>query len=651
MAPVDTRTLFTCGQVEYIRETPTTRVKFWKRLKRWIPNPFNQPFTTHADHLCFRCSEDHAKHERNHPFMANPRIKRRAPPTRGTSQTLIAIALAEDETSIQALKTAQEHNLHHAGMRLPEQVCQMTVAQQIASKEAEHDLERSYQFWNSLHESHKHLVDFSSNKSYGAFAELHLCHLCLDRRRALVDPMYREKTQLRDHFIVPDSFSAIPQDDSDSDVIKWCQTASLQVVSEEEMPCRPVGDDFIAEIGATMVPQAGVYHMTPEEQDAAVEQEFSKVAARMAAAVRRGRVQQVQEYPEEIFLGYAVLTTSSSGSSPSSSPNPTPASSPGSIPTTFDESSGMRRDRIFHPSQRRRIWSSVLRRLSRDGSNSDADTDESPARVVPVNPTVGEGRAVPVAPTHRDMEIRTADAFAAHARTTHRRDDSLVNEANASPPIPANQQTWTRHPQYRSRHPNPNHVDRNLERVRNFLSLPSTATAADIINIPLLHPSDPRFSNDLYSASVPPPTSHRHSSAPARSPSPSRSPCSLPTPRSARIPARPPGSPGIPALDEQRSLARQNQNPTPASSVRPSVRQTRVRASGNPPAMRTGTTRMWTRRRALDCASSAPPSRWWSADRTPTEQARPGAIGSGDRRCCGTRRSSRMSKERIRIRI
>jgi hypothetical protein len=43
-----------------------------------------------------------------------------------------------------------------------------------------------------------------------------------------------------------------------------------------------------------------------------------------------------------------------------------------------------------------------------------------------------------------------------------------------------------------------------MGRIRNFLSLPSNATAAHIINIPLLHSKDPRFGDDLCSASIPP---------------------------------------------------------------------------------------------------------------------------------------------------
>ena len=618
MAPVNTRTLFTCGHVEYVRETSSTTVKFWKKMKRWIPNPFKQPSTINADCLCFRCSEDQTRHEGNHPFVAttaNPRIKRRAPPARGTSQTLVAIALAEDETSIQALKSAQEHNLHLADMRLLGQVPQMTVAQQIASKEAERDLERSCQFWNDLHESHKHLVDFASNKSYGPFAELHLCRLCLESRRALVDPMYREKTLLRDHIIIPDPFLDIPQDDSNSTSSSGAETAGTQVASEETA-CRPVGDDFIAEIGATMVPQADSYEGTQkdEEYDAA-KQEFAEIAARMTAA-RRGQVQQLQDYPEEIRSGYAAL----------------PTSSPGPIPTTFDEIFGVEETEFSVHLRGGGLGSFFWRKFSGGESDSDSDT-ESPVRIVPFTATMRGGKAAhipsplsptelrrkrhlcklrhiappaqapssslfwqaptPVAATNRDMQAH--DDFTARARTTHHGNHSRVNQANASPCTPANQQPSTRPLNTDLSAPNPNREVGSLAvgRIRNFLCPSMTATPAGIFNIPLLHPTDPRFVDYLRSVSVPhpPPTNtpprlraghRRRSHHPAR--------------------AQPP-PPSRLAGHSRTGCAALSGPPEPCVRPRPAEART---ASENL------TTR---RRRAHDSGSSTPRSRWRSAER------------------------------------
>ena len=107
-------------------------------------------------------------------------IRRSAPPARGTSQTVAAVALGGQGHSVPALQAVQTRWAEIANLSRSSSIEEFSTQHQVLATEAEHTLDRIDQFWRSVHA--KHVVRIHptilSSSDRGPDAGP-LCHVCL----------------------------------------------------------------------------------------------------------------------------------------------------------------------------------------------------------------------------------------------------------------------------------------------------------------------------------------------------------------------------------------------------------------------------------------------------------------------------------------
>lgn len=239
----DDRTLFTCEHTH--SPTHSTGKKIWRILRRWTPNALSRSSQHTIPTPYPQCTKDHHRetgmqdsinrHDRQ--ATANPlRAARCAPPARGINQTLMAITLAEDSTSISALKTAQYLNSQLADFRTPDKILAPTRAQQERDlRQTLEDIERASNFWWNFHQRHRGLIHFPLEKPWSSYAGPYSCRLCRECRDALTDSRLRQRTALRDHFVF-DPFNPALTDEFDPEIT----LDNIVEPSEVSLPLSPI---------------------------------------------------------------------------------------------------------------------------------------------------------------------------------------------------------------------------------------------------------------------------------------------------------------------------------------------------------------------------------------------------------------------------
>lgn len=124
---------FRCGHEELIpaeNERKTIRSK----IRRWI-GPKNRISRS----LCDACVANNRRH---------------APPARGTSQTLAAVALAGEGNSVPALQAVQDRWAGIAAISTSNDIEEFSHDHQVSAVDAERALESIDQFWKATHDDH-----------------------------------------------------------------------------------------------------------------------------------------------------------------------------------------------------------------------------------------------------------------------------------------------------------------------------------------------------------------------------------------------------------------------------------------------------------------------------------------------------------------
>jgi hypothetical protein len=176
-----------------------------------------------------------------HEMRTNPNPLRQkrvrcAPPARGINQTLVAITLAEDPSSIHALKAAQRHSHLQAKARTAEKVEKPTRLQQEAQRwQTRADFADAESFWLDIHESHRGKIHFDLARPYSSFAGPRECGLCRGHRDAIVDPSARAA----DHFVLDDFDPEVPDELVGGIKLEiWGEVDELEALVERRLTSR-----------------------------------------------------------------------------------------------------------------------------------------------------------------------------------------------------------------------------------------------------------------------------------------------------------------------------------------------------------------------------------------------------------------------------
>src|SRR5271154_2725727 len=90
---------YKCGHLEVTKEVQNIdRSKpIWMKIKSIFPKGMRKETSVH---LCSKCFGVQLPEEREQAFNHQANTQRKAPPTKGVSETIAAVALAEDKTAV-----------------------------------------------------------------------------------------------------------------------------------------------------------------------------------------------------------------------------------------------------------------------------------------------------------------------------------------------------------------------------------------------------------------------------------------------------------------------------------------------------------------------------------------------------------------------
>lgn len=141
----------------------------WTELKRWTHTN-----TRKSSSLCSNCQK------------INPR---KAPPARGTSQTIAALGLAEHTNAVEALREVQHRWEDIAARTTADQIEEFSDQHRATASHAEQDLNRMHMFWAERHATH--MSSLSTELMHSGRRGPLDCRLCKEYAQSLVEPQYQ----------------------------------------------------------------------------------------------------------------------------------------------------------------------------------------------------------------------------------------------------------------------------------------------------------------------------------------------------------------------------------------------------------------------------------------------------------------------------
>lgn len=371
---------------------------------------------------------------------------RYAPLARAVNQTLMAITLGSDATSVQALKAIQRSCSTQAQRQTsstnasPSLLTSTKTQQEAEHPHATTEIARVESIWREIHDDHRGLIHFGLERPYGSYAGPYECALCREYRDALADSRVRQQTALRVHGILRVE-GGEDGEDGDGGKVRLAEVGG------------GVGAD---DVGPVEGPRAmsptddGAQEGTPDDKNEGVNEDVDK-------DTHVDKNEGANEGPPPMNLMDENLNEEmKEGTNEGTNISPCP--------------SAVQEDEVRRPAQ---LWTSSI---------------QAPRSPSPPDPHLWQPPP-PSVPSNRENAIQDCSDFIAHERTSRRASTSLLHEADLSPLIPPHARLWHIPPPPFPPLLKPTRVDgqASIGRMNRFLCLPPTTMAADIEGLPMLN--------------------------------------------------------------------------------------------------------------------------------------------------------------------